>query len=604
MERFKRPGESETDRATRQDSPSANLAGRLLGYLDTWWQDPGYGGVVVHSCWQTTNLHYTGPHTFSNAQMLLAFLRLHRRFGGSRWLQRAVQCGEVLVSLLKADGVYRNSTAESDPEEGCLIHNALPDVALLRLAEELRATDENKELVGLCSYATRKNIEWIIRSWWNGRRFCGTINQDLYACLAMVLWQKMHGGDRYSSYVSRTLDYVRSMVQKGGPLDGAIQRSEVEGGKVFGTIYQAGKALLLLELGTAMQDRSLTAIGRDVAGFVQRQQEADGRFRWGYREEDGRIVAKRLPLINSSAFVECGLAFKPHGASIDCGRYLPWICGQVPMRLASEGFAGSDRADWRNGIPSPDNPDLLSLLAVLAEQEPMKVTFDGRIMASGPDVEAGGEYVYFENRSGAFRIRSDGSPALDYVAAKKAEYPSVFPSAGGASFASFEDKGRTWKPDRIDCENGRARFTALPDGAAREFELSSDSLRITQAPCKGERISFELLARTSLSHSLVAEAGGSPRKIPFARTDGRAHTSVEDLGKELSIESWSPRLRTGNVTLRFSHPIRRLSVDHTRATAFGALCFWLEAAPCERLELEVKVGPVAPNEKTSDGARR
>lgn len=562
------------------------LLGRALGYAETWWQEPGYGGLFVHPCWTTTNLHFTGPRTHGNAAGVMGFLALYQKFANRRWLERSIECADVLVSFSRPQGVFRNSTAESDPEEGCLIHNVMPDAVLLRLASVLRELGEDVARAARYLDVAERNLEWAVRKWWNGRRFCGTINQDLWVCIAMVLYHRLTGTRRYEDYIKSTLDYVRSMVQTEGEVKGAIQRKEEPGGRVFAANYQAGKALFLLELSHLMEDHELLEIAKGVARFVAKLQRPDGYFIWGYAEEAGEVVRKELPLHSSMGIVECGHEFEKLGVEMDWRRYFGLILKNVPLRLVAKGFGGSDQKDWRNDIPSPNNISLISPLVKLCDREPEVVPWVGPIVSEGTDVLGQGRYVYIETKDSVFRIREDPDPGLDYGVSKKAEIPVIYPSlAGGPSFCVFGD-GWDWTRTGIDLEKGTAEYAS--SARRRSFRMSDGEMQIAESPYGGEEIFFEATPAMSPFYSLYAEKDGQAIRVPF--TQGSKETTLNGLNDWFSIGNWSPRLRYGHVRVAFGAPIQSLRIDHTCANAFGKLRVWARLAPSNALTVKVKVG--------------
>ncbi|MCD6334454.1 MAG: hypothetical protein J7M27_03905 [Candidatus Latescibacteria bacterium] len=209
---------------------ATKLLGQVLGYTETWWQAPGYGGLSIHPCWNVTNLHYFGPHSSGNAGAVRAFLTLHKKFGRQEWLERSIACADLLVSLARPSGVFGNSTAEFNPEEGCLIHNALPDIALLALAQYISEKGLDPRKADRYVDVVKRNIDWFINYWWNGRYFCGTINQDLTALIAIALYEKVECPSGYGTYLHAVVDYIESMVEKDGPTAGGIRRSDEPGG--------------------------------------------------------------------------------------------------------------------------------------------------------------------------------------------------------------------------------------------------------------------------------------------------------------------------------------------------------------------------------------
>jgi len=566
------------------------LLGKALGYAETWWQNPGYGSLIVHPCWSTTNLHFIGLRTSSNGEGLSGFLELYEKFRSKRWLERAIECAEVLVSLAQADGCFRNSTGEGDPEEGCLIHNARPDIELLRLAALLRRERRNSFDASRYTHVAKRNIEWFIEHWWNGRTFCETINQDLCACIAMALYGKLEGDGRYSDYILKVIDYIEGMVQAAGEVKGAIQRSYRPGGRIFATNYQAAKALFLLELSEVFAEGRLLPMAKGAAAFVSRQQRPDGLFSWGYMEQEGEIVKRELPLVYSIGIARCGYEFERLGVKMDWRRYLNNILRDIPMRLAARGFAGYEEGDWRNGIPSASNISLIGFLTKLSPEKPEVIPFDGVVISEGIDAMAGeGSYVYLETAELIVRIRDDCNPALDYLASKKAELPIAFPSMdGGVSFCVFGDeRDEGWHKELVESQEGKIIYRA--GKKTRAFGASGGAITITQHPFSSGEIYFEVLPRGSLFYCLQSEKQGQPVSVPFTRENGRKETILRDLEDWFTVTNWSPRLRYGDVRVSFNTAIRRLKMDHVAANPYGKLRVWVELMPRE--DLTVKIEP-------------
>ena len=163
---------------------------------------------------------YFVPHSSGNAGAVRVFLTLHKKFGRQEWLERSIACADLLVSLARPSGVFGNSTAEFNPEEGCLIHNALPDIALLALAQYLSEKGLDPRKADRYVDVVKRNIDWFINYWWNGRYFCGTINQDLTALIAIALYEKVECPSGYGTYLHAVVDYIESMVEKDGPTAG------------------------------------------------------------------------------------------------------------------------------------------------------------------------------------------------------------------------------------------------------------------------------------------------------------------------------------------------------------------------------------------------
>jgi hypothetical protein len=571
---------------------ATKLLGQLLGYTETWWQDPGYGGLFIHPSWSVTNLHYFGPHSAQNASAVKAFLTLYRKFGREEWLQRSVACADLLVSLAKPSGVFGNSTAEYNPEEGCLIHNASPDIALLTLARYLAENQLDRQRADRYVDVVKRNIDWFIDYWWNGRYFCGTINQDLTAAIAMAMYERMVGVSGYASYIDAIIDYIQGMVERDGPTAGAIRRSDEPDGRVLASSYQAGKALFLLELSEVYDDERLLPLALGAARFVFRQQRPDGFFDWGYVEEEGRLRKRIYPLSTSMGIAQCGQRFEPYIPTFDWRAYIGLILEEVPLRVTARGFGETETNDWRSRASSPGNVSTLEFLAGIVEEEPVMEPFEGLVLSKGPDVLTGrASYVLIESPEALFRIAERPSPSLDLVLSKKAELPIVYPGIEGEpSFAVFGDDrpGDTWIDDPSHEEDGVYRYVA--GERERVFRVRRGAIEVTQTPHSGAPIRFEASPRNSSINRLVTRVEGNIFNGSFFRVDGTEETVIESPDAWFTISNTSFRLRNGDVNVSFSRPVKRLVIDHRSSNPQGKLRVSVEVEACERLIVTVEPG--------------
>lgn len=572
---------------------ATKLLGQLLGYTETWWQDPGYGGLFIHPCWNVTNLHYVGPHSTPNAAAVMALLTLHKKFGREEWLQRSIACADLLVSLAKPSGVFGNSTAEFDPEEGCLIHNAMPDIALLTLAGYLSRNSRDPQRAARYVDVAQGNIRWFISHWWNGRYFCGTINQDLTALIAMALCEKSVGPSGYGPYLHAVIDYIQSMVETDGPAVGAIRRSDDPGGRVLASNYQSGKALFLLELSEVYEDERLLPLALGAARYVFRQQRPDGFFDWGYREEAGELKKRVYPLSTSVGIARCGQRFEPHLSTFDWRAYMDLILEEVPLRVTARGFGETSTDDWRSRASSANNVATLEFLAEIVEQEPEPQAFEGLVLSRGPDVLAGRGtcYVLAESPEALFRIAEMPSPSLDLVLSKKAEFPIAYPGIQGEpSFAVFgdDDPEETWSFDSSHEGEGIYRYVA--GDRERTFRIQRGAIEIVQTPYSGAPIRFEASPRNSSINRLVTVVDGSQFRDSFFRADGKDETVFERPDPWFTITNMSSRLRNGDVRVSFSAPIVRLVMDHRSANPLGKLRASVEVEPCAQLIVTIQPG--------------
>lgn len=567
---------------------------QLLGYTETWWQDPGYGGLYIHPCWNVTNLHHLGPHSSQNAAAVRAFLTLYKKFGREEWLERSIACADLLLSLARPNGVFRNSTAEFDPEEGCLIHNASPDIALLTLAGYLSEKGLDPRKADRYVDVAKRNIDWFIHYWWNGRYFCGTINQDLTALIAMALYEKMVGPSGYGMYIHPVMDYIERMVEEDEPVTGAIRRSGEPGGRVLASSYQAGKAFLLLELAEIYDDERLLPLALGAARFVFRQQRPDGFFDWGYLEEEGKLRKKTYPLSTSIGIARCGQRFEPYIPTFDWPAYTSLILEEVPLRVTARGFGDTSMDDWRSRASSANNVSALEFLAETTEREPEMEPFEGLVRSRGPDVLKGGtSYVLVESPATLFRIAEKPSPSLDLILSKKAESPIACPGIEGeSSFSVFSDDrpGETWTYDPSREEEGIYRY--VTGDRERIFRIRQNAIEVVQIPYSGAPIRFEASPRNSSINRLVTVVDGTLLKERFSRMDDKEETAIEHPEAWFAISNTSLRLRNGDVKVSFSEPIVRLVIDHRSANPQGKLRVSVELKACEQLVVTIQPGHI------------
>lgn len=606
--------------------------GRLLGYCETWWQDPGYGGVYIHPSWNVTNLHHFGPHSMANAAAVCAFFTLFEKFGTQEWMDRSLECADLLVSLSRPSGVFRHSSGEYDPEEGNLLHNILPDIALLRLAAFLERERLHPRKVERYLEVVRRNIDWIVGYWWDGRYFCGTINQDLNALVAMALYEKIAGPAGFRPYIEAVIDYVERMVEpKDGPTAGAIRRSDEPWARVLATHYQAGKAVFLLELSELYEDERLLPLARGAADYVCRQQRPDGLFDWGYVEKDGVLTKKTYPLSTSLWIARCGKRLAPHIATFDWRAYLGLILKDMPLRVTATGFGDSGESDWRSRASSHENVTTLEFLAEVVEAEPVPVPFDGLVQSRGGDVLAGrGAFVIVESPRSLFRIAETPSPALDLVVSKKAEFPIVYPGLEWQpSFVVFSDDrpDEVWEFDGSLEDEGVYRYTVCgrsdgwdgtsgqggtvgqeggrpPGGTGaadsggcrhkvvkeRVFRFGRAAVEVIQTPHSGAAILFEANPRNSIINRLVTRVGGQIVMERFSRLSGEKETVIPFPEPWFTISNNSLRLACGDVKVSFSAGIERITIDHRSANPQGKLRVSVVTEKCDELVVTVEPG--------------
>ncbi|OPX22368.1 MAG: hypothetical protein B1H02_06290 [Candidatus Latescibacteria bacterium 4484_107] len=390
----------------------------------------------------------------------------------------------------------------------------------------------------------KRNIDWFINYWWNGRYFCGTINQDLTALIAIALYEKVECPSGYGTYLHAVVDYIESMVEKDGPTAGGDpQKRRARRGRCWPRAIRRARRFFSLSLSTSI------------------------------------------------GIARCGQRFESYIPTFDWRAYMRLILKEVPLRVTARGFGETSTEDWRSRA-SGGNVSTLEFLAEITEQEPNMEPFERVVLSRGPDVLTGrASYVLVESPEALFRIAETPFPALDLVLSKKAALPIVYPGIEGEpSFAVFSDDraGEAWTYDSSHEEDGVYRYVA--GDRERLFRIRGGVMEVVQTPYSGAQVRFEASPRNSSINRLVTQVNGTIVKERFSRLDGRNETVIESCEAWFTISNTSLRLRNGDMRVSFSGPIKRLVMDHRSANPQGKLRVSVELEACERLVITIQPG--------------
>ena len=226
-----RPSGLSLDAATR-----AAVCETVLGldvWLDTMRRPGGYAGLVVH--WWRDCLDYIGPGLdWRYEGIIIGYLNLWAGTGERRWLDKARRAGDDLVVGQLPSGNFRNSQFELNPGTGGTPHEAACDLALLRLAQAMRAA--NEERWAPYAHAAERNLaEYFIARLWDpkARSFRDNAetpsfvpNKAATLAEALLALAEHTGHSNWADqYALPALDAVLAHQVRGGALDGAIYQN-------------------------------------------------------------------------------------------------------------------------------------------------------------------------------------------------------------------------------------------------------------------------------------------------------------------------------------------------------------------------------------------
>jgi hypothetical protein len=257
-------------------------------WLDSMRATDGYAGPVVH--WWQDSVYFTGAGLDWRYEGIIhAYLMLFQKTGDKRWLVKAVTAGEDLVSGQLENGHFRNSSFEANPYPGGTPHEAACDLALLRLADELRTLQEPNW--GKFFLSAEKNIQDIILGvLWDPKEmvFRNTEwdssfipNKAATILEALFAWSFFKGNfANVEEIIIKTLDRICSFQIRGSSLDGAIDQGGSPlrlSGRYFPFFIARCIPALIIGAEKMNQVRYSKAASR-AANFLINYQLPDGSF--------------------------------------------------------------------------------------------------------------------------------------------------------------------------------------------------------------------------------------------------------------------------------------------------------------------------------------
>ncbi len=311
----------------------------LDGWLETMrvdWPGPGYGGPVVH--WWSHCRSYTGTGLDWRYEGIVAgYLTLWRTTGNQLWLDKAIRAGRDLVEGQLPDGRFRNSQFELNPGAGGTPHEAAADIALLLLAQVLRAADPG--LSALFLMTAQRNLEsfWFERLWhapsatlWDSPDIPSFVPNKAATFLEAVLLlaDLTDTIDLIERYAVPTGERILAMQVRlpRNPLDGAIAQNCFgdELVSAYFPLYIGRCIPPLLQLFEVTSDPRFRDGALAAARFLERAREPDGGFpqvlyRNGKRNRCPRWIAGSGDLVRALHEVNS------YGAEIEVDSTVGWL---------------------------------------------------------------------------------------------------------------------------------------------------------------------------------------------------------------------------------------------------------------------------------------
>jgi hypothetical protein len=262
---------------------------RLDSWLDTMRGPDGYTGPVAH--WWQNCLMYTGLGLDWRYEGIIhGYVTLFERTGDRCWLDKARRAGDDLLAGQLPSGHFVSSSFELNPYVGGTPHEAACDLALLTLAEVLRAQgqDDWRRYHGAADRNAR--AAQIGRLWDPAERRLRddpgvpTFVPNKAATFAEAILALARGSDDGDMLVERyalpTLDEVLAHQISTGPLRGGIWQNTYAGRRVekLFPFYVARCVPGLVAGYEASGDDRYLASAIDALDFVVRCRDADGGF--------------------------------------------------------------------------------------------------------------------------------------------------------------------------------------------------------------------------------------------------------------------------------------------------------------------------------------
>lgn len=317
----------------------AQATQHVAHWFQTMRTPGGYGGPVSH--WWQNCLHYAGAGLdWRYEGLMYGYLRLHKLTNDAVWLERALQAGDDLLQGQLPSGNFRNSAFELNPYTGGTPHEAAADLALLILAQHLKAGNQTNWQIYFD--AAQRNIhEFYLKRLWHDDN---AVFQDHHANLSFVpnklctlvealfSLAQVTGNDEYViKYALPSLEKVLVTQERNpGREVGAIYQNMHQGKLVLKTFpYYVARCIpaLLYAYDWTNQQIYLDA-ATSAADFVLRWRDDDGGF-VQIVYFDGTI--SRYPRwVAGAADIALRLrALEPYGYSADLTSTDNWILSGV-----------------------------------------------------------------------------------------------------------------------------------------------------------------------------------------------------------------------------------------------------------------------------------
>ena len=402
------PAAAPASRPAAAPAPSEALTPaleRLWAWMQTWITPEGaVHGPVIHRC-DLKRMFAIHDTPWTQGPTIEALLHLHRASGRRQWLDEALRLAGAQARRQQRDGRFRWAGHEDD-RYSSLVHNALADVALLKAAEAARDAGQ----VGVCDRmidAARRNVDgYLIGRLWDealdgfrmntplagepgAARF--VVNMNSVAVEAMLLLDRLTGGDRYGDRAARIGRRILSLQARQGPQAGALAYSHTQPDCHI-TLYTALAMRGLGPLARRTGDDAFVRCAADAAAHVETMRDPTTGL-WFHMVDGGRL--HRYPLFVAGAgMIANGLldAAALTGQPVDADAMAAAIVARQGPHGGIRNFIGYDHADnlrrtgrltpravWEDVVPTPNwNAQALLLLARVAAPP------SGEVRPAGP----------------------------------------------------------------------------------------------------------------------------------------------------------------------------------------------------------------------------
>lgn len=219
--------------ATRATTESRHITGLHL-WLASMRSTDGFGGPVSH--WWRNSLFFAGTGLdWRYEGIILGYLALFERTGNDLWLRLAQQAGDDLVAGQTSSANFASSSFEMNPYAGGSPGEAAADIALLALAQVLKAHDDYTWERYFLTAERNLRDHQIARLWdHDAQLFSDSLDHATFVPnKAATLIEALF---RHAS-VSGREDWIECYVL---PTLQAILRHQLGSGPLAGAIYQYG----------------------------------------------------------------------------------------------------------------------------------------------------------------------------------------------------------------------------------------------------------------------------------------------------------------------------------------------------------------------------